>query len=425
MKILAYNNGCVREEIITKHLRERIVEEGHEKCYSAMDADVIIYVTCAGVKKSIVESLKDISAFMLLKKKDAKLIITGCLTRIDFFFDELKKEENVYVVKNIDFVVPIFNIINNENKRNTTKTKLDNRTRFSYDSNVSIQFMLCNGCINKCSFCKENYLNTKVTSIPYDIAFNYLKSLVETGTRAITLSGENLTLYGIDLYGKPVLHKFIHDLCALPGLMFLTINEVTVQNMYLELLNELISQEKIGEVGIQIETVSDPLLKLMNRNHDFEKLDYVITSLTNAGKLINTVLMSGFPTETVDDMNLTINYLKDKHIYTELLCEYCDFECIPSGKLPQFKAREKRKHTMYLRKAIIDINKDALLHNIDKTKVSIVAQKTDKKVFLRSFFFGYTIKKEYQDANIGDIVELPANNVVHLKRSKIGYQYRH
>lgn len=111
MKILAYNNGCVREEILTKHLRERIVEEGHEKCYSAMDADVIIYVTCAGVKKSIVESLKDISAFMLLKKKDAKLIITGCLTRIDFFFGYTIKKE--YQDANIGDIVelPASNVV--------------------------------------------------------------------------------------------------------------------------------------------------------------------------------------------------------------------------------------------------------------------------------------------------------------------------
>lgn len=425
MKVLICNNGCVREETIAKNLRNKIIEAGHTKCYSIREADVIIYITCAGTSNSINESYQDINVCMRLKKEDALLIITGCLTKIDPLFEDIKKKDNIYIIKNPDFIIPVFNILNNEAKRNTVNTRLENRTRFNYDTITSIQFFLCHGCTNNCSFCKSNYLDEPLTSIPYEIAFNYLKSLVEKGCKVITLSGDNLTLYGIDLYGQQVLHKFIHELCALPGLMYLNVYEVTAQNMYPELLKELILQKKVKNVGIQLETASDALLKLMNRNHNMEKFDYIVKSLDEDGKLVTTVLMSGFPTETYDDLDFTINYLKSRNIYTDLICEYEDFALIPSSELPQLKNREKRKHSLYLKDAIVNINKDALMHKIDDTRKSIVTAKDGKKVYLRNFFFGYTIKKEYQDAELGDIVEIPAHNVVHLKKSKIGYQYKY
>lgn len=425
MKILVYNNGCIREEALAKKLRNDIKSANNELCYKVMDADIIIYITCAGVKKTIIECVQDISAFLTVKRSDTKFIITGCLTKLDDIFREISTRDDIFIIKNPDFIVPTFNIINNENKRNSMKTKLENRTRFMYNSNTFVQFFLCNGCTNNCSFCKGNYLKEPIESIPYDIALNYLKSLVASGTRVITLTGENLTLFGIDLYGKPMLHEFIKDLCKIPNLEYITINEVTIQNMYPELLEVLCSEQKVKSVGIQIETASNRLLKLMNRNHDYEKMDYCIGKLTDAGKFITTVLMSGFPTETFDDLDFTISYLRKRNIYTELLCEYNDFELIPSSKLPQFNFREKRKHTIYLKNALNETNKEALIHKIIDTRKSIIIAKSSRKVYVRNFFNGYTIKKVYQDANLGDVIETPAYGVVHLSKSKIGYEYRH
>src|SRR5699024_5865488 len=111
-------------------------------------------------------------------------------------------------------------------------------------NDVYIQFMLEDGCANKCSFCKQHYYPKKVESIEYYTALNYLKEKIRTGTKIIALSGENTTLYGLDLYKKQVLHEFIHDLSMEEDLKYIILNEITVQNMYKELLEEIANNPK-------------------------------------------------------------------------------------------------------------------------------------------------------------------------------------
>lgn len=425
MKVLIYNKGCVIEDTLTNKLRRDIVSRGHEKSYDHRSADVIVYITCAGLGDVITECLEEIETMIHFKKKDANLIITGCLTKVPELMDWYKDEENVYIVKNPDFVIPVLNFIDNENKKNTIKEKLSNRTRIFYDNNTHIQFFLCRGCLNRCSFCKTNYIDDPLTSLPYEIALNYLQNMIKNGTKSITLSGENLTLYGIDLYKKPMLHKFIHDLSQTPGLMYLTINEVAAQNMYPELLKELIENPKINNVGIQLETANDRLLGLMNRGHNLEQFDAIVKPLKDAGKYVNTVIMGGFPTETYEDIDTTINYLHNRGIATELLCKYNDFGMLPSHDFEQLSKSEKTRHCIYLREAIRKINHEVLTEKIDDSKNAIVYGKEDNKIYLKSFHHGYSLKKEHLDLEPGDVVTTPARQIIKEKKRNMRYQYKY
>ena len=249
--------------------------------------------------------------------------------------------------------------------------------------------------------------------------------MIKMGTKSITLSGENLALYGIDLYKKPMLHKFIHDLSETPGLMYLTINEIPAQNMYPELLQELINNKHVVNVGIQLETGDDRLLGLMNRGYTIDEFDAIITPLKKAGKYVNTVIMGGFPTETYEDMDRTIAYLKDKGIATEYICKYSDFGLLPSHNLPQLSKREKIRHCIYLRKAIREINHDCLEEMIDDTTNAIVYGKKYNKIYLKSFHHGYSLRKDHQDLEIGDIVTTPARRLVQEKKRQMRYEYKY
>lgn len=425
MKVLVYNKGCIREDIAAQKLSRDIVLSGHEKTYKFREADFIVYITCAGVGDTITECLQEIELFINYKKEDATLIITGCLTKIPELMEWYKDKENIKIISNPDFVVPVLNCINNDNKRNSLKKLLVSRTRLFYDNATHIQFLLCNGCLNHCSFCKTNYLDEPLTSIPYEIALNYLQNMIKMGTRSITLSGENLALYGIDLYKKPMLHKFIHDLSKTPGLMYLTVNEITAQNMYPELLKELISNKKVRNVGMQLETADNRLLGLMNRGHTLEEFDAIVTPLKKAGKYIRTVLMAGFPTETYDDIDRTITYLRDRGIATELICKYSDFDLIPSHELPQLSKSEKNKHCIYLIEAIKHINHDCLEEKMDDTNNGVIYGKKDNIIYIKSFYHGYSLRKEHQELAVGDIITTPARTLVKEKKCKMRYEYKY
>ena len=191
-------------------------------------------------------------------------------------------------------------------------------------------------------------MNHELCSFPFELALEHLTKLIHKGTKKIALSGSNITLYGLDLYGKKRLHEFIHRLSKVDGLEWLNINELVPGDMYEELIDEIISNPKVICTSLQLETASDRLLKLMNRNYNLEKYDYYAKKIIDNGKYIDTILMSGFPTETMEDMDITLKYLKDRNIVTEGICEYSDFKHISSSKFEQYTKSEKRIHTRYL-----------------------------------------------------------------------------
>lgn len=427
MNVFILNDGCVREDALTQNLRERLKKENHNITTDYKNADILVYTTCAGTGYSIDECIKTSYCLQYYKKETSPLIITGCLAGLVKELDFVKNRNDIKIIENKDFVVPVTNYINEENKRTTKKLSLEHATRKICNEDIFIQFMLEDGCTNKCSFCKTHYYPKKVESISYLDALTYLKEKIRNGTKIISLSGDNLTLYGIDIYKKPVLHNFIHELSEEEGLKYIIVNEITAQNMYPDLLEELASNKMVVQVSLQLESASDKILKAMNRGHNLEKYDYIVRRLQEQGKIIDTVLMTGFPTETGEDLEKTINYIKERKIYVEEISGYEDFYAIPSHELEQLSNSEKRRHLMIASKAIQKSNYEVLERTMGYpfTKETIVVGHNDKRVYLANSMTHYSIKKDLYNLPLGTIVKDQPKRIVKRIGSTINYQYRY
>lgn len=421
MNVLTYSEGCIRENAIILKIRDDLRKQGHNTSCKLEEADLILFVTCACTKYSIEKSYEWINKFLYLKRPETKMIITGCLADKAVFKDYLKYDD-IILIESSNFYVPVENYIFNEHKNDSIKKRLSYSTKFWYGNQAVIQFFLEDGCTNNCSFCKYNYMDKKVKSVPYDVALNYLKGLIKTGTKKIILSGENLTLYGIDLVGKQLLHKFIHELSLEEGLLYIEVNEITAQNMYPELLNELANNPKVTKVCLQLESASPRLLDLMNRHHTIEEYEYIVKYLNSKGKIVYTVLMSAFPTETYDDLDYTANFLIQNNIVCPLVCEYSDFNAIPSSTLEQIKPREKKKHSKYLIEKLRESNKQILIDKIDSIEKSIVAA-NDKKTIITNFANGYSFRQEFKDTPVGTIITNKPRLLT--KEGNYNYLYRY
>lgn len=228
--------------------------------------------------------------------------------------------------------------------------------------------------------------------------------MIRNGTKHITLSGENLGLYGLDLYKKPVLHLFIRELSKEPGLVAIHVNEIAPQNMYPELLEELRNNPKVTSVSMQIETASNNILKLMNRKHTLEEYDYYVRYLQETNTQIDTVLMTGFPKETIKDLDKTATYLQDRQILTSGICQYVDFEYIPSSKLEQLSKSEKRRHTTYLKQKLRNHNYQILTNAISNMEDATLIGKVNGNFVLKAsnnIIVGVSKSKEYEQIPLG------------------------
>ena len=368
MNLSIINMGCISERAMEKNLISKMNMSNITRVNSLENSDYLLYITCSGVGDTIKDVLRDMQLLNIYSiKHDVKVIVVGCLViNHEYLFNMFKNNSNMKFINDREWVIPVINYISDLNKRNTYNEKLNNRF-YSFDKNdVSAKFMLEEGCTNKCSFCKIHY-NEKdkdIKSMPFELALEYLNNKINTGTRCISLGGTNLTLYGLDLYGKKRLHEFIFELSKNDNLDMIRIDELVPGDMYDELLKEIINNPKIVSTSIQLESASDRLLKLMNRNYMLEEYDAYSKKIIDSGKYISTILMSGFPTENIDDMNITIKYLSDRGIIPNGVCEYSDFKYIPSSNLAQLSKNEKRQHTLYLRNSTREIRYNIFLNNM-------------------------------------------------------------
>lgn len=178
-KLALLGNGCIREEALELNFLKEMSHSKIERAKNLEEADYVLYITCAGVGETIDKCISDIEILLSYKNNEnpnLKIIIAGCLTKISSIFKEVKHEEGIKVITNKDWIIPVLNYINDENKKNTYQTKLQNRTRYFFGGSIFIQFFLETGCINHCSFCKTNYLPSKVESVPFKFALDLPKA---------------------------------------------------------------------------------------------------------------------------------------------------------------------------------------------------------------------------------------------------------
>ena len=424
MKVLTIssNNGmytpsCPSSKAQMKYFKKILKENGIEETRLVKETDYIVYSSCAFDGKTMDENIKDIKDLMKLQQVEGnhfKVLLTGCFIKN---FDGDKISDDVILIKDNVWSKAALDYILEKEKNITVKDMLNSKvSSYANDNEILLSMNIVGGCINKCSFCKTNYINNKVESLPYDELLEFLKDKIKNGTKALDLHGDSLNLYGIDLAGKPILHKLLHELGKEKDLNIISLGEVTPQNMYPELLKEIKNNSKVKAVTLQLESASDEVLKNMNRNYTISRYDDIASSIINSGKYVDTILMSGFPLETYDDLSKTIEYIEKRRIYVSGVCQYVDSPHIPSHDLKQLARNEKMKHTRFLKDRIKDINIEIQKENIEKMANGIVFRKYDDCIFTVGGTRTFAYSTKHKDLKLGDVIEEPPKTFV--KKSK-------
>ncbi len=340
------------EDLFSKSLLSRFKKTmgqyGIEQVNSLDEADQVLYITWGITSDYFYQAYDELDR---LQKLGIKVIIVGDLAVCQsHLFNKYEGNPNFTIIYEPSWVYPVINNIAQVNLKDTTQDLfLHNNTLPFYGNTTSLAFLLQKGCKNRCSFCQVHYMDSKLQDVPFEEGIIYLTNMINNGTKYITLSGENTALYGLKRYGRKRLHEFVRELSKVEGLEMIAVNELVAGDMYPELLMEIISNPKVVNVSMQLETASNRLLKKMNRNYQMRLFDYYTQQIRRAGVYVSTILMGGFPTENKVDMWLTTNYLRKREIITTGVCPYRDFEgYIPSSQLKQLTRAQVEQHANHL-----------------------------------------------------------------------------
>lgn len=323
-------------------------------------ADVIIIIdTCMSTYNNILKSIDYVESVLRDKKEESFVVVSGCLAReIKFELSDRYKNilNQVTCVKFdniIEYVAKLIGV-------HLSTLLLENfKLPYTLIPN-GIEVSPVMGCYNHCSFCKSNYMDYSLSSVPYQYLEKMamdIDSLSSYGLpiNYISICASNLSLYGVDLYKKRKCHEAIRMLTSPETIKFTEVGALI--NWYPELVEEILRNPKIKSVFTSLESGSERIYNLMNRPIKLDKLIEIIKLIRKERPdiLINTEFICGYPTETIDDLKRTIDLVYELDVNPQFMHPYCNSLQIPSSKLSQHSVEYCTKSVGYAKEQLIGL----------------------------------------------------------------------
>lgn len=311
MKVNIYTLGCKVNFYESNLMKEKLIDAGY--IYTDMDdSDIVIINTCSVTNTADNKSLKAARHAAGLGKN---VIVVGCSSQNKE--EAYEKIDGVNVIlgnKGKSDIVSYIQKYFDKNERiigvsDIQKVSFEEMKVNNFDKTrafVKIQ----DGCNNYCSYCIIPYLRGDVRSKKSDDVINEVKSLIESGHKEIVLTGIHTGHYGSDI--NESFAGLLKKLVKIDGLLRLRISSVEITELNDEFLDVLKnSQVLVDHIHIPLQSGSNTVLKRMNRKYD---KDYFINKIDTIRSIrpdisITTDLIVGFPGETEDEFNETIDTL--------------------------------------------------------------------------------------------------------------------
>ncbi len=315
--------GCQQNEADSERLLGTALMLGYEKADSIENADLIIFNTCAVREHAELRALSKTGQLKHLKQNNKKLLIGlwGCMvSREDRVEDIKKKYPYVDFVAGTNMLHRLPEIL--------CDVMVNDRRRYYVDSldysivegvpveranDVKAYVSVMYGCNNFCTYCIVPYVRGRERSRKKEDIINEVKELVKGGYKEITLLGQNVNSYGKTNEGDTDFASLVEEICRIDGdftLRFMTSHPKDVSDRLIEVIKNNPKVERHFHLPVQ--SGSNRILSAMNRRYTREKYLETVEKLRKAVPdiVITTDIIVGFPGETAEDFEETLDMVK-------------------------------------------------------------------------------------------------------------------
>lgn len=362
-------SDCEREQMVSLFPMVPMLEKVNR--VPLEEADYILYTHPIARSEDFTEdAINDMNEIMSRKKKDAEVIVMGKACNVK---DYIKDDEKITYVKShyakylgdrFGFDIKDQYFVYDEDDK--FYTGYDEKGR-PIDDKSTLNIWPVDGCNNKCGFCRRCFMHIEYESLP----LSYLKEKLDwyknndpDKMKKIALRAENLTQYGIDLYGKPMLTeviKLVDSYDEVESISFhigLNIGEVTK-----EMAIAIADCKKIANISLNLEAGTDRLIKLIGKNHTIKKAVSLCNFIREAHPYvhIDSTVMVGLPTETLEDILSLAYAIEYCGIDNVLINHYVYSDKHGLSKYEQLDEKVVALHNKYLLKYLREIHNNGLI----------------------------------------------------------------
>jgi ribosomal protein S12 methylthiotransferase len=309
---LGCSKNLVDSEVLLSQLKNGQVQAVHEEANS--DANVVVINTCGFIDKAKEESINTILDYVDRKGEGTveKVIVAGCLSHR--YQDELKAEipevDAWFGSTHTDLPNLLKELGVDYKKELLGERELTQSGHYAY-------LKIAEGCNRPCSFCAIPLMRGKHQSRSIEFLVNEAKFLVSKGVKEIILIAQDLTYYGIDLYGKRRLDDLLNALADIEGLEWIRLHYAYPSGFPTEILQTIRQRDNIcNYLDIPLQHISDNVLKAMRRGINRERTLKLMRQIRAEVPeiAIRTTLLVGHPGETEADHQELLDFVEEIEI---------------------------------------------------------------------------------------------------------------
>lgn len=278
---------------------------------SRVNGEIVVVNTCGFIQDAQQESVDMILQLVDAKRegKIKKLFVMGCLA--ERFLSELQNEPEF---ADVDKFYGKFN----------WKEMLADLGKTYYEELASERVLttarhyaylkISEGCNRFCAFCAIPLITGRHKSVPIDDLLDEVRTLVAHGVKEFNVIAQDLSSYGLDLYGEMKLPELVDRMAQIPGVEWIRLHYAYPTQFPYELLPVMAKHPNVCKyLDIALQHISDKVLANMRRHIGREETLALLERLRREvpGIHIRTTLMTGFPGEGEAEFEELKQFVRD------------------------------------------------------------------------------------------------------------------
>ena len=293
--------GCSKNLVDSEHLIRQFVANGYtvEHNPKKVNGEIVVVNTCGFIRDAQEESINTILELGEAKKegKIRKLFVMGCLA--ERFLAELTQE-----LPEVDKFYGKFNwkqlladIGKSYQEELASDRVLTTPSHYAY-------IKISEGCNRFCAFCAIPLITGRHKSVAMEELLEEVETLAKRGVKEFNVIAQDLSSYGLDLYGRQALPELIEKMSEIDGVEWIRLHYAYPSQFPYEILRVMREKKNVcSYIDIALQHISDKVLGNMQRHISQEETLQLITRLREEvpGIHIRTTLMTGFPGEGEDE----------------------------------------------------------------------------------------------------------------------------
>ena len=341
MKVYIETLGCPKNFNDTEVAKGSLCgENDFTLAASPEDADIIMVNTCGFINDAKKESIDKIFEMSAYKHVGKKLVVSGCLSErySQELFDEMPEVDCFIGVNEYEQLPEIFR--NLDMRKNLVGgcigDTLPRMQRKLDDNPFTSTLKIAEGCDNFCAYCVIPSIRGGFRSKRMEDVLAEAEELAAAGCKELILIAQDVTNYGIDLYGAYKLPELLRQLCRIEGIVWIRLMYCYEDRITDELIAVMATEPKICHyIDIPIQHAADTVMTAMNRRSTGASIRTTIRKLREAipDMHIRTTLIVGFPGETEDDFEALLDFVETMRFERLGVFAYSKEEGTPAGEM--------------------------------------------------------------------------------------------